>query len=192
MSTLPQLKDIFDKLRQGAYITHEQGTLHTSLTENYDAYKDYFAPLGLNLVRHPRDFFYLHTEAAESTPPSGSLPPIAVFSFILIEATANEGLPVEEYLLTERFSVAGLPHLTSDRYKAHLKAVGIDDEVSLRKVVKSMQRLGWVEYFPDDTFRFLRPFHRVFDKCQELSMAADQESRSVLKAEEKQIDPDMN
>jgi hypothetical protein len=47
-----------------------------------------------------------------------------------------------------------------------------------------MVRLGFVEYFNDDTFRFLRPFHRVFDKCQELSIAAEQEARSVLKTEE--------
>ncbi|HNA34347.1 MAG TPA: hypothetical protein PL106_14565, partial [Flavobacteriales bacterium] len=62
---LPQLKDIFDKLRQGAYITHEQGTLHAALAEHYEDYKHYFEPLGLNLVRHPRDFFFFHTEAAE-------------------------------------------------------------------------------------------------------------------------------
>jgi chromosome condensin MukBEF MukE localization factor len=192
MNNLPQLKEIFDKLRQGSYITHEQGTLHASLAENYEDYKEYFEPLGLNLVRHARDFFYFHTEAAEGTPPSASLPPIAVFSFILIESAANEGRPVEEYLLTERFSVAGLPHLTTDRYKAHLKAVGIDDEASLRKLVKSMVRLGWVEFFNDDTFRFLRPFHRVFDKCQEISMAAEEESRNVLGKEEKGIDPGMN
>jgi hypothetical protein len=120
------------------------------------------------------------------------LPAVAVFCFILIEATANEGRPVEEYLLTDRFSVAGLPHLTLDRYKAHLKAVGIDDEAALRKLVRSMVRLGWVEYFNDDTFRFLRPFHRMFDKCQEISMAAQQESRSVLLNDERKIDPEMN
>lgn len=71
---LPQLKDIFDKLRQGAYITHEQGTLHAALAEHYEDYKHYFEPLGLNLVRHPRDFFF-HTEAAEGTPPAASSPP---------------------------------------------------------------------------------------------------------------------
>lgn len=191
MNELPYVKDIFDKLRQGAYITHEQGALHGPLTERYEAYAEYFKPLGLDLVRHQRDFFYFRTETSEATPPPASLPPITVFCFILIEATANDGRPVEEYLLTERFSVAGLPHLTLDRYKAHLKAVGIDDEQALRKVVKSMVRLGWAEYFPDDTFRFLRPFHRVFDKCQEISNAAEQESREVLKTEEG-IDPEMN
>ncbi|HEX2617489.1 MAG TPA: hypothetical protein VHL57_08095 [Flavobacteriales bacterium] len=192
MNDLPQLKEIFDKLRQGAYITHEQGGLHAALADKYEAYRDYFEPLGLNLVRHPRDFFFLQTEVAEGTPPSASLPPIAVFSFILIEAAANEGRPVEEYLLTERFTVAGLPHLKSDRYKAHLRAVEVDDEVSLRKVVKSMVRYGWVEYFPDDTFRFLRPFHRVFDKCQEISAAAELEARDVLPSTEPPADHELN
>lgn len=191
MNELPYVKDIFDKLRQGAYITHEQGNLHAPLTERYEAYAEYFKPLGLDLVRHPRDFFYFRTETAEATPPPASLPPIAVFCFILIEATANEGRPVEEYLLTERFSIAGLPHLSSDRFKAHMKAVGIDDEASMRKLVKSMARMGWAEYFPDDTFRFLRPFHRVFDKCQEISQVAEQEHRSALKDGEG-INPEMN
>mgnify|MGYP003393708402 CR=1 FL=1 len=192
MSELPFLKEIFDKLRQGSYITHEQGLLHVALADKFEEYKTYFEPLGLNLVRHPRDFFYLHTETAEDTPPPQSLPPIAVFSFILIEAAANEGRAIEEHLLTERFSIAGLPHLALDRYKAHLKAVGVEDEASLRKLVKGMVRLGFVEYFNDDTFRFLRPFHRVFDKCQELSMAAEQEKRSVMVMEETAIDPDLN
>ncbi|MBK9146301.1 MAG: hypothetical protein IPM12_00625 [Flavobacteriales bacterium] len=191
MNELPFVKDIFDKLRQGAYITHEQGNLHAPLTERYEAYAEYFRPLGLDLVRHARDFFYFRTETAEATPPPQSLPPIAVFCFILIEATANEGRPVEEYLLSERFSVAGLPHLTSDRFKSHMKAVGIDDEASMRKLIKSMVRMGWAEYYPDDTFRFLRPFHRVFDKCQEISQVAEQEHRSALKDNE-DINPEMN
>lgn len=191
MNELPYVKDIFDKLRQGAYITHEQGNLHAPLTERYEAYAEYFRPLGLDLVRHARDFFYFRTETAEATPPPQSLPPIAVFCFILIEATANEGKPVEEYLLSERFSVAGLPHLTSDRFKSHMKAVGIDDEASMRKLIKSMVRMGWAEYYPDDTFRFLRPFHRVFDKCQEISQVAEQEHRSALKDNE-EINPELN
>ncbi|MBL7980616.1 MAG: hypothetical protein JNL52_02285 [Flavobacteriales bacterium] len=192
MNTLPQLKDIFDKLRQGAYITHEQGTMHAALAENYEGYKEYFEPLGLNLIRHPRDFFYFHTETAEGTPPAASLAPMAVFCFILIEAASNEGRPIEEYLLTERFTLAGLPHLKSDRYKAHMRAVEVDDEAGLRKLLKSMATKGWAEYNNDDTFRFLRPLHRLFDKCQEISAAAEQEAREVLPSISKDFDPEMN
>lgn len=192
MNTLPQLKDIFDKLRQGAYITHEQGPMHAAIAEDYESYRDYFAPLGLNLVRHPRDFFYFHTETAEGTPPAASLAPMAVFCFILIEAAANEGRPIEEYLLSERFTLAGLPHLKSDRYKAHMRAVDVEDEAGLRKLVKSMATKGWAEYAPDDSFRLLRPFHRLFDKCQEISEAAEREQRDVLPSLTAPIDPEMN
>jgi hypothetical protein len=87
---------------------------------------------------------------------------MAVFCFILIEATANEGRPVEEYLLTERFTISGLPHLKSDRYKAHMRAVDVEDEAGLRKLIKSMATKGWAEYNSRTmTFRFLRPFHRL-------------------------------
>lgn len=189
---LPQLKDIFDKLRLGAYITHEQGTLHAALAENYEGYKEYFEPLGLNLVRHPRDFFFFHTEAAEDTPPAASLAPIAVFCFILIEAAANEGRPVEEYLLTERFTLSSLPHLKSDRFKAHMRAVEVDDEAGLRRLVKNMANKGWAEMANDDSFRFLRPFHRLFDKCQEISLGAEQENRSVLDPATPRVDPELN
>jgi chromosome condensin MukBEF MukE localization factor len=192
MNTLPQLKDIFDKLRQGAYITHEQGPMHAAIAENYEGYRDYFEPLGLNLIRHPRDFFYFHTETAEGTPPAASLAPMAVFCFVLIEAAANEGRPVEEYLLTERFTLAELPHLRTDRYKAHMRAVDVDDENGLRKLLKSMATKGWAEYNADDSFRFLRPFHRLFDKCQEISEAAEREQREVLPSAETTIDPEMN
>ena len=65
-TALPQLKEIFDKLRQGSYITHEQGSLHSALAENYEAYRTYFEPLGLNLIRHPRDFFFFHKEDRKS------------------------------------------------------------------------------------------------------------------------------
>jgi hypothetical protein len=192
MNMLPQLKDIFDKLRQGAYITHEQGPMHAAIAENYEGYRDYFEPLGLNLIRHPRDFFFFHTESAEGTPPAGSLAPMAVFCFILIEAASNEGRPVEEYLLTERFSISGLPHLKSDRYKAHMRAIEVEDEAGLRKLIKSMATKGWAEYNSDDDFRFLRPFHRLFDKCQEISEAAEREQREVLPSTEPLIDPEMN
>ena len=83
MNNPPQLKDIFDKLRQGAYITHEQGTLHAALAEKYDEYKEYFEPLGLNLIRHPRDFFYLHKEEADTNPASSVLSAVEATSLPL-------------------------------------------------------------------------------------------------------------
>lgn len=163
------LKEIFERLRQGYYITHEDGDIHIALCEKDEDYRAYFSLLGLDLIRHERDFFYFKRDANDASAGVTTLPAIVVFAFILIESVANEGRAIDEYILTHRFSLAELQHLKTDRYKEYLKLVGIEDHGTLFKVVKSMARYGWVEISPDDSFRFLRPFHRLFDKCQEIS-----------------------
>ena len=54
----------------------------------------------------------------------------------------------------------------------YFRQVSIDDAAGLRQVVKNLERLGWVKFLGEEEFRFLRPFHRVFDKCLELSRLA--------------------
>ena len=76
------------------------------LKANPEAYAAYFAPLGLTLVRHPREFFYFEPDAGESV--SDVLPRIAVFSFILIDHAANQGRPIEEFLLSQHFLISKL------------------------------------------------------------------------------------
>lgn len=64
------------------------------------------------------------------------------------------------------------PHFTLDRYAALLRQVDIEDSAGVRLVLKNMERLGWVKFVSEEEFRFLRPFHRVFDKCLELAQLA--------------------
>ena len=63
------------------------------------------------------------------------------------------------------------PHLSLDRYAAMLRQVEVEDFGGLRLILKNMERIGWVKFHGEEEFRFLRPFHRVFDKCLELSAA---------------------
>ncbi len=42
-------------------------------------------------------------------------------------------------------------------------------QAGLRNVLNNMERFGWLKWFGNDEFRFLRPFHRVFTKCLEFS-----------------------
>ncbi|MGH8586314.1 MAG: hypothetical protein ACREWE_09085, partial [Gammaproteobacteria bacterium] len=58
---------------------------------------------------------------------------------------------------------------TLDRYTGLLRQVEVEDVTGLRQILKNMERLSWVKFVGEDEFRFLRPFHRVFDKCLELS-----------------------
>jgi len=100
-----------------------------------------------------------------------TLPRIVVFSFILVDHIANEGKPIEEYLLTQHFLVSKLPHFTLDRYTNLMRQVDVHDSADLHQVLRSMERIGWTKLISEEEFRFLRPIHRVLDKCLELSQA---------------------
>jgi chromosome condensin MukBEF MukE localization factor len=157
-------------LRRGHHLSPEDEPLFSAVNADYEAYAAYFASLGLTLVRHPREFFYFAPEPNDK--PQETLARIAVFSFILIDHAANAGRPIEEYLLTEHFFISRLPHFSLDRYAALLRQVKIEDAAELRPVLMNMQRFGWVKFMGEDEFRLLRPFHRILDKCLELSASA--------------------
>ena len=181
MSELPHLQELFDRLKRGYHLSSEDEPIFSAVTANHEAYAAYFAPLGLKLVRHPREFFYFDPEAAESV--TETLPRIAVFSFILVDDAANAGRPIEDYLLNQHFLISKLPHFSLERYVTLLGQVEIEDEAGLRTVLKHMERLGWVKFVGEEEFRFLRPFHRVFDKCLELSDTSSGRERNTISPE---------
>jgi hypothetical protein len=42
----------------------------------------------------------------------------------------------------------------------------------LATLLNRMERIGWGKWVGEDEFRFLRPFHRVFSKCLEITQSA--------------------
>jgi condensin complex protein MksE len=168
MSDLPYLSEIFDRLKRGYHLGPDDEPLFSALSgDRHHAYADYFAPLGLRLLHHERDFFYFDPENPETVPET--MPRIAVFSYILIDHASNQGKPIEEFILGQNFLVTALPHFTRDRYTALLRQVEVHDIKGLENVLRHMERIGWVKWTQPDEFRFLRPFHRVFSKCLELA-----------------------
>ncbi|HNQ87094.1 MAG TPA: hypothetical protein PKM73_00515 [Verrucomicrobiota bacterium] len=167
MTELPHLREVFELLRSGHHLSPEDEPAFSAVASRHDDYAAYFAPLGLRLVRHPQDFFYFEPEGGETMPQT--LPRIAVFAYILIDHAANAGRVIEDYVFNTTFLLDRLPHFSLDRYAALLRQVEVDDLGGLRLIVKSMERLGWVKFTGEDEFRFLRPIHRVFDKCLELA-----------------------
>lgn len=178
MSGLPHLQELFDRLKRGYHLSPQDEPMFSAVAANHEAYAAYFAPLGLKLVRHPREFFYFEPEAAESMPET--LPRIAVFSFILVDHAANAGRPIEDYLLNQHFLISKLPHFSLDRYVTLLRQVEVEDPAGLRTVLKRMESLGWVKFVGEEEFRFLRPFHRIFDKCLDLSVAGSSRDNESL------------
>jgi hypothetical protein len=167
MNPLPYLRPIFDLLSRGTHLSPEDEPMFSALAANYEACAEYFDALGFKLVRHEREFFYFAPEVPEKVPET--LPRIAVFAYILIDHAANQGQPIEQFILGRNFLASALPHFALERYAALLRQVDVHDSSDLKRVLDHMERLGWLKWMGPDEFRFLRPFHRVFDKCLELS-----------------------
>jgi len=170
MNTLPHLTTIFDRLRRGYHLGPDDEPEFSRLCERFDEYAAYFAALGITLVRHEREFFYFNADSPETVP--DTLPRIAVFSYIMIDHAANQGRPIDDFIFGQNFLVTALPHFTLDRYTALLRQVEVHDMSDLENVLNHMERIGWVKWLSNDEFRFLRPFHRVFGKCIELTQTA--------------------
>ncbi len=170
MTSLPHLKPVFDRLKRGYHLGPDDEPEYSALAARYDDYAAYFEAIGLRLVRHEREFFYFEPDNAETVP--DTLPRIAVFSFILIDHAANQGRPIEEFIFSQNFMLTTLPHFTLDRYAALLRQVDVHDLKDIKNLLDHMKRIGWVKWLGEDEFRFIRPFHRVFSKCLELSTSS--------------------
>ena len=177
---LPHLADIFDQLKRGSHLGPDDEPAFSSLSSRYEEYAAYFAPLGLRLIRHEREFFYFEPDNPETVP--DTLPRMAVFSYILIDHAANQGRPIEEFIFGQNFLISNLPHFTLDRYTALLRQVEVHDVKGLETVLRHLERIGWVKSMGPEEFRFLRPFHRVFSKCLELAQNAPVPPTSALPA----------
>jgi hypothetical protein len=169
MTDLPHLSNIFDRLKRGCHLGPEDEGFPV-LCARYQEYADYFAPLGLTLVRHQRDFFYFEPDNPETV--ADTLPRIAVFSYVMVDHSANQGRSIEEFIFGQNFLLTALPHFALDRYAALLRQVEMYDMNDLATLLNHMERIGWVKWVGEDEFRFLRPFHRVFSKCLEITQAA--------------------
>ena len=179
MNILPHLQAIFEKLKAGYHLSHEDGPLHAALVSDIDnSYGSYFAAIGLTLVRHHREFFYF--EAEERDTESKLLPKVAVFSYILIDHTASEGHPVEDTLMTSTFSLRALPHFALDSHRALLRQVELNEPDDLRGVVNYLERIGWAKWVAFEEFQFLRPFYRMLEKCLELSRLSSERADEAV------------
>jgi chromosome condensin MukBEF MukE localization factor len=182
MTELPNLREVFDRLRRGHHLSPEDEPMFSAVAARHDEYASWFRQLGITLVRHPRDFFYFEPDAGEGE--RETLSRIAVFSFILVDHAANEGRPIEEYIFGQHFLISRLPHLALDRYVGLLRQVDVEEVSGLRQVVRNLERFGFAKVLGEDEFQFLRPFHRLLDKCLELAAQASSPAAGAAKAGE--------
>jgi hypothetical protein len=170
MTDLPHLSIIFDRLKRGSHLGPEDEPAFSALCAGHADYADYFAALGLTLIRHEREFFYFEPDNPDNV--ADTLPRIAVFSYVMVDHAANQGRSIEEFIFGQNFLLTALPHFALDRYAALLRQVEMYEMSDVAILLNHMERIGWVKWVGEDEFRFLRPFHRVFSKCLEITQSA--------------------
>jgi hypothetical protein len=166
---LPELADIFHALRRGRHINAADGSLFVHLCNHFAAYQTLLQDLGFRLKRHPREFFYLE-DTANFTDIAGKM---ALFVFVLVESLADQGLPIEETMMSRSFALAELPHLHSDRYRELMREAEVTNAEQLGAIINYLDRYGFVCRKPDDQFEFLAPAYRFLDICQDYARRAE-------------------
>jgi hypothetical protein len=157
---LPHLEEIFQKLCRGRHICAEDGTIYHALHDNAASFVELFNHLGFHMETHPRDFYYFRGGKSLSETSAR----MALFIFILMEHLEGQCEPVEESMLTKKFSIDELPHFNKERYRLYMKESGVEDIDALAGVINSLEKFGFALQ-RGDSFRFRAPVYRFFDIC---------------------------
>ena len=166
MKALPHLSTLFTQLTRGCHLSPEDEPCFSALSADFGAYAEYFEPLGFQLIRHEREFFFFAPSDPEKVPET--LPRIAVFAFILVDHAANQGQPIEEFILGRNFLLSALPHFSLERYSALLRQV---DETLL--VING-------EILTDVDFRSMLAYHK--DHKADLTVAVMSEFLQLVQS----------
>jgi len=171
--SLPHLKQIFRQLSAGRHISVEDGALYQDMRKHEEAFKSLFSNLGFWMEKHPRGFFYFRGD--ERVGDRAAL--MALFMFILVDDLAGRGAPIEETIMAHEFAMNELPHLTAERYAMLMKDGGMADHEALEKLLKRMERLGFVSC-KGGRMRFRTPTYRLLDLCLQIHQEIHEEEGS--------------
>jgi len=161
--SLPHLKETFQQLRTGRHISMEDGVLYQNIIKHEETFTKLFSKLGFVMEKHAKGFFYFRGE--EKVGDRAAL--MALFMFILVDHLAGCGAPIEQSIMAHEFTLDELPHLKAERYSMLMKDGGIADNEALEKLLKRMERLGFVSC-KGTHIRFRTPAYRFLDLCLQI------------------------
>lgn len=163
-SPLPQIAAIFRGIKAGQHWCFGDPEYADLSGERFDDYKAFFAQLELTLHRDARGFVYA-TADDDDYKGSNLITKFVVFTAVWVDAVADEGLDIGKTLFASRQSVADLPHLNADSHRRILEQVAIRTPADLTDTLKSLERLGFLEWDGQERFTLRAAFNRLLDVC---------------------------
>lgn len=170
---LPYLAEIFSLFLSGKHISDIDGDIYQAIRKKPSEYESLFAALGYTMVSHTREFYYFTMKGKGNT----DIPKqMGLFVFVFIENLDRKSNNLEQSLLTERFDIEELPHLTTERYRDLMAEVKVTDKEKLVSVIESLQKYGFAKLNgPKTHFEFLTPVYRFVDQCNRVLDNAESE-----------------
>lgn len=146
---------------------------YSELNERFDDYHDFFAAIDLKLHRDGRGFIFA-TSNDDDYKGSDQITRFVVFTSVWVDAIADTGGQIDTKIFTTNQYIADLPHLGGESYRRLLNQVGIASPDELQSTLKSMERLGLVEFDGQNRFSVRPSFHRLLDVCLDEGRRAQQ------------------
>jgi len=163
-SPLPEIAAIFRGIKAGHHWCFGDPEYSDLSGERFEDYKAFFAQLELTLYRDARGFVYA-TADDDDYKGSNLITKFVVFTAVWVDAVADEGLDIGKTLFASRQSVVDLPHLNADAHRRILEQVAIRTPGDLNDTLKSLERLGFLEWDGQERFTLRAAFNRLLDVC---------------------------
>lgn len=163
----PQLAKVFLALRKGKHISVEDGVEFRDLTQNQDQYTAILGALGYKLVKHHQNFFYLRGGNDLNTK---GLRSVSLFLLILFQHLEDTKFDDpqrswEKHLLERIFRIDDLPHFETVARRSLMYQLDLTPENLREKVLRTMNRLGFITLIGQSQFRFRSPVYRFVEVC---------------------------
>ena len=163
-SQINHSKEIIFDLLKGHHIF--QGPQFNEVKQNQDFYEKIFDLMDLELICHQREFYYLLNNSASAGKNSTS---IALIFFVLLRTVSiAENNPRPNLFRSIGFeeSILRLDNLAPND-RGILEESGITSWIDLERKLALMERLGFINRFPDeDRFVFNSPAYRLIELCE--------------------------
>ena len=179
-STLPQLAADFRGIKAGRHWCFGDAEYADLSGERFDDYKAFFAQLELTLHRDTRGFVYA-TADDDDYKGSNLITRFVVFTAVWVDALADEGADIGNALFAPNQLVDDLPHLNAESHRRILDQVGIRAPGDLHDTLRSLERLGFLEWNSEGRFTLRAAFNRLLDVCRN-SQAQSVEPAATTKA----------
>jgi len=180
---LENLGKIFDALSRGRHICAVDGDLFESLNKAPGEYRELFKNLGFEMVSSSRGYYYFDGSAGRGL--SNSVNRIALFVYIFIDHSADQGEGITDAIGNGLHSLSTLPHLSSDRYRKYMQQVGVASADDLADILRQMDNFGFARKIDEDQFTFLPPIYRIVESCEAVIMAYSADDDELTEGEEK-------